>query len=200
MKANAFAPDSAAAVQNHTLTQPELDRARLYLEQTKIGILGSTRNLSAAQWSFKPGHDRWSIAEIVEHVIFVQDRVLGPIWETLENSREVALHPDHKQVDDIIVYQFPNRLSKFPAPAQPAGGLACSEALDRLLENYSRLNDYLEKPGLRLRSLEAPPLRAISSGAFERMDGYQWILATSAHTERHTKQILEVMAEPHYPI
>jgi len=28
------------------------------------------------------------------------------------------------------------------------------------------------------------------------IDGYQWILAASAHTERHTKQILEVRADP----
>jgi hypothetical protein len=31
------------------------------------------------------------------------------------------------------------------------------------------------------------------------MDGYQWVLATAAHTERHTKQILEVKSDPNFP-
>jgi hypothetical protein len=31
------------------------------------------------------------------------------------------------------------------------------------------------------------------------MEGYQWILAATAHTERHTKQILEVMADSAFP-
>jgi hypothetical protein len=31
------------------------------------------------------------------------------------------------------------------------------------------------------------------------MDGYQWILAAAARTERHTKQILEVKAEAGFP-
>jgi hypothetical protein len=30
------------------------------------------------------------------------------------------------------------------------------------------------------------------------MDGYEWILATGSHIERHTKQILEVKADPNF--
>jgi hypothetical protein len=32
------------------------------------------------------------------------------------------------------------------------------------------------------------------------MDGYQWILAAAAHAERHTKQILEVIANAAFPL
>jgi hypothetical protein len=31
------------------------------------------------------------------------------------------------------------------------------------------------------------------------LDGYQWILLISAHSERHTKQIEEVKADPNFP-
>jgi hypothetical protein len=31
------------------------------------------------------------------------------------------------------------------------------------------------------------------------LDGYEWILAAAAHSERHTKQILEVKADPNFP-
>ena len=34
---------------------------------------------------------------------------------------------------------------------------------------------------------------------FGALDGYQWILLLSAHSERHTKQIEEVKADPGFP-
>lgn len=54
----------------------DLDQGRLFLEQTRDGLAGATKLLTTAQWGFKPSPNRWSIAEIVEHVIAVQDRVV----------------------------------------------------------------------------------------------------------------------------
>lgn len=194
MTANAIAP---AAEQ--TLTPFELDRACLYIEQTKLGILGVLKNVSDAQWTFKPFAGGWSIAETVEHVVFVLDRVVGPVWDTLMGTAVIAVHPDFRQIDDLIIDRFPNRLTKFPSPAQPLGGMDRREALERLSENYGRLSERLQSTGIRQHALEAPPLRAITNGAYVSMDGYQWILAAAAHTERHTKQLLEIMADPGFP-
>jgi hypothetical protein len=158
--------------------------------------------LSEAQWKFKPAPDRWSIAEILEHIVLVQELALGPIREQLAKAPAASADRDYKQVDAIVVNQFPDRLTKFQAPeiVQPTGRWAPSAALDRLLKNYGRLGEYLEStPDLRQHRAPAPPLKAISKGAFESMDGYQWVLASAAHTERHTKQILEVKADPNFP-
>ncbi len=82
---------------------------------------------------------------------------------------------------------------KFPSPDQPTGRWTPAEASDRLLKNYARLGECLDSsPGLRQRLRESRPLKAVSKGAFDSLDGYQWLLAAAAHTERHTKQILEV--------
>jgi hypothetical protein len=67
------------------------------------------------------------------------------------------------------------------------------------LTNYARLTELLESPDLRQHMIEAPPIKAVSKGAFDSMDGYQWVLAAAAHTERHTKQILEVKADAKFP-
>jgi hypothetical protein len=32
-----------------------------------------------------------------------------------------------------------------------------------------------------------------------KMDAYEFVLLIAAHSERHTKQILEVKADPNYP-
>jgi hypothetical protein len=192
--------ETADPIVSHALTAAEIDRARLYLEQTRSGVAGAIRNLSEAQWTFKPDPGRWSIAEIMEHVLLVHERVLGPLQERLKAAPPAPPHPDYQRIDDIVIYQFPNRLTKVPSPIQVAGGLTHTEALRRLPANYARLQELLEStPDLRARSTDAPPLKAVTNGAYDSMDGYQWILAAAAHTERHTKQILEVMADPGYP-
>ena len=33
----------------------------------------------------------------------------------------------------------------------------------------------------------------------KKLDGYEWLLYIAAHSERHTKQIDEVKADPHFP-
>jgi multidrug efflux pump subunit AcrA (membrane-fusion protein) len=184
------------------LTQQELDQARLFLQQTQSALVGATKGLSEAQWKFKPAPDRWSVAENLDHIVLVQERVLGPILDQLANAPAPAADHDYVHVDAIVIHQFSTRLNKFPAPEfiHPIDQIAPGELLNRLSANYARLAERLvSTPGLRQHALEAPPLKAVSKGAFELMDGYQWILAAAAHTERHTKQMLEVMADPAYP-
>jgi hypothetical protein len=199
------APTLATAGQAATeqkLTAQELDQAREFLEQTHNAVRGATKGLSEAQWKFKPAPDRWSIAENLDHIVIVQERVLGPILDQLADGQAPPADGDYEQVDKIVINQFSNRLSRFQAPefVHPATQINPSELLNRLTANYARLAECLEsRPGLRQHVIPAAPLKAVSKGAYEVMDGYQWILAAAAHTERHTKQMLEVMAEPGYP-
>ena len=78
--------NAAVLTVEQTLTSSELDQARLYLQQTHDGMIDAIKGLTEAQGRFKPGPGSWSIAEIVEHVIFVQERILGPIREQLATA------------------------------------------------------------------------------------------------------------------
>ena len=197
------APSIAATpASEQQVTAQELDQARKFLEQTQNAVTGATKGLSEAQWRFKPAPDRWSIAENLDHIVIVQERVLGPILDQLANAPAPPADRDYQQVDRIVINQFSNRLARFQAPefVYPANEINPGELLKRLVANYARLAECLEsRLGLRQHVLPAAPLKAVSNGAYEVMDGYQWILAAAAHTERHTKQMLEVMAEPGYP-
>jgi len=195
-------PGQALAA-DETLTAQELDQARKFLEQTQNSVVGATKGLSEAQWRFKPAPDRWSIVENLDHIVIVQERVLGPILDQLADAPAPPADRDSEQVDAIVINQFSNRLARFQAPefVHPANQIIPNELLSRLAANYARLAECLEsRPGLRQHVLPAAPLKAVSNGAYEVMDGYQWILAAAAHTERHTKQMLEVMAAPGYPV
>jgi hypothetical protein len=206
MKANRVAIAVLAAVgltawaAELKVTPSELDRARLYLKQTQDEVVGATKGLSPAQWNFKPAPDRWSIAEIVEHMVLAQELILGPIHEQLSKAPAPS-EPNTKAVDDAVINLVPDRTAKFQAPdvLQPTGRWKPAVSMERLLKNYAQLKATLETPDLREHAIEALPLKAVSKGAYDSMDGYQWVLAAAAHTERHTKQILEVRAAPSFP-
>src|SRR5215469_14041169 len=111
-----------SAAVNQPLSASELDRARLYLEQTHNGVVGAIKLLSEPQWNFKPGADRWSIAETVEHIVFILEAVLGPIRDQLAAAPSAPVNPAYSQIDDIVIGRFPDRLAKFPSPQPPSGG------------------------------------------------------------------------------
>jgi hypothetical protein len=194
---------TATAAAAQMLTPEELEQARHFLKLTETAVIGATKGLSDAQWHFKPAPDRWSIAENLDHIVAVQERVLGPILNQLAEAPPPPEGWNYQAADSIIIHQFGTRLGRYSAPefVLPQGSTAPAELLRRLSANYARFAQILETtPGLRQHAIDSPPLKAISQGAFPVADGYQWILAAAAHTERHAKQMIEVMADPSYPV
>ncbi len=197
----AVSATSAVAIEN-SLTPSEVEQGNLHLSQTCAAALGSVAGLSETQWNFQPSPDRWSIAKILEHIVVVQERVLAMVKDHLPTGAPPPPDRNAQLIDAIVINQFPNRLTKANAPEflDPSGDCTLGDTRNRLLTNTRRLAECLETvPDLRHHVLDAPPLRFISKGEYTVMDGYQWILAASAHTERHAKQILEVKVDPGFP-
>src|ERR1700722_2947206 len=107
---------SAALASQETLTPAEIERANLYLDQTRNGGIGAIKGLSETQWRYKPSPDIWSIAQNMQHVTFVQERVLAILHDQLPNAPLSPEGRDCELVDAIIIHRFPNRLAKFQAP------------------------------------------------------------------------------------
>ena len=199
----AATPTPTDSASEKWLTEQELEQARLFLQQSQNTVIGAMKGLSEAQWRFKPAPGQWSIAENLDHIVIVQERVLGPVLAKLASDPAPFANRDYRAVDAIVVHQFPTRLVKFQAPefVRPVDQIEPQELVDRLKANYIRLMNYLEStPGLRQQAGEAVPLKAVSNGAYEVMDGYQWVLAAAAHAERHAKQMLEVKADDNFPV
>ncbi len=198
MSSNATA---AVAAPESTLTEAEFAQAKLYLAQTFSYLGGAIKGLSETQWKFRPAAGRWSIADNVEHALFVQDYVLGPRRDQLASAPPPPPGYPATAIDDIIMHQFPTRNASVKGPdfAEPSGNLAQDGLCARLKANYDRCLDFLSSSGLRDHVLEGLPLKIITGGKYEWMDGYHWLLAQAAHMQRHTLQILEVKAHPDFP-
>lgn len=187
------APASASS-----LSPDDLAQATELIAQTRNYMLGAIRLVTPNQWHSRPEGERWSVGQTVEHIVVIQDRVIGLLRQQLAAAPPPPSDQDATAVDAILLGGLTNRLRKFsaPPPTHPTGELERAFAEQRFRDNCAEFTDILTSvPGLREHALESPPLKAISNGAYSVMDGYQWILAAALHTERHTKQILEVLAQ-----
>lgn len=185
-----------------TLESADIDQARQYFCHTRNRVAEVTTGLSGAQWRFKPAPDCWSIAENLEHMVMAQERILGPLREQLAQAPAPPVDRDYQHVDAIVLDKIPDRSVKAKAPGfmQPTGSWTLPATLDRLFKNYQRLAEFVESTSdLREHVLESPPLKIVTNGAFQTMDGYQWALTVAAHDERHVRQILELKMHPNYP-
>jgi len=175
------------------ITSAERELATRYLAATRDLLVESLRGLSEAQWNFKPSADRWSIAETMEHMAIVEDRV-QEIVGNMSQAPADAPDRDTKQVDAFILTVIPMRHPRYKAPERvsPLAGRSGAQALDAFLQSRVKTAELLSAaPNLRGHVLPHP--------VFGPWDGYEWILAAGGHCARHTGQILEVKADPNFP-
>jgi hypothetical protein len=179
------------------VSQADKDRALQYLETTKTGVVNATKGLSDVQWHFKAAPDRWSIAEVVEHLAAAEDMLRGMTQEQVMKTPAIpARDPvELKKIDDGVLEQVPDRSHKIqaPEPLKPTNRFGSpAEAEKHFVESRATTEAFLKNTAdLRAHAVDSP------MGV--KLDGYEWMLLIAAHSERHTKQILEVKADSNFP-
>ena len=177
------------------VTKADRDSLVDHLKKTEAAFLKSIDGVSDAQWTWKSGPDRWSVAETSEHITKAEDLLRG----TVEGMMKAPAAPDvlakAKDKEELILKAIPDRTRKAqaPEPLIPKGTFATKAAL---IEAFK---------AARAKTLAiaggTSDLRAYGMAGFPigEVDAYQGILFLSAHTERHTKQIEEVKTTAGYP-
>jgi len=184
----------AAAAPAQELTQAEKDKALQYLETTKKGVLEATKGLSEAQWNFKPAPDRWSAAQVMEHIATAEDFIRGMLKEKIMMAPAGEPGRDVKKTDEGVLAMVPDRTTKLqaPEPLVPTNRFGSPEAsVKHFVDSRATTADFLKSTtGLRDHVADSP---------MGKLDGYEFVLLIAAHSERHTKQINEVKADPNFP-
>jgi hypothetical protein len=184
----------AAAVRAQDVTQAEKDKALQYLETTKKNVLEATKGLSEAQWNFKPAPDRWSVAQAVEHIAVAEDIIREMLKEKVMMAPAGDAGRDVKKADEAVLAMVPDRTHKAqaPEPLVPTNRFGSPEgSIKHFMESRATTEDFLKTAtGLRDHVADSP---------LGKLDGYEFVLFIAAHSERHTKQINEVKADPNFP-
>src|ERR1700720_1601766 len=145
----------AASARAQDVSQADKERALQYLESTKHGVLDATRGLSEAQWNFKSAPDRWSLAELIEHLAAAEDMLRGVTQEQIMKSPAVPARSaeDIKKSDEIVLTMVPDRSHKVqaPEPLKPTNRFGSpQEAQKHFVESRAATEEYLKStPGLR---------------------------------------------------
>lgn len=199
-----------------TLTKEDRDFGVQYLKETRRQLLDAVAALSDAQMKFKATPDKWSIAEIVEHLVNAENAVFAVTQQIVKTPLQAELQTLVKErvmkspvpvkgpgtngllvKDQTIILTATNRTTrKFqaPEPVAPRGKLtAKSDLVTAFTQARGRTITFLETTTEELRGHFA------EHWVLGVLDAYQWIMFVTAHSERHLMQLNEVKAAPGFP-
>jgi hypothetical protein len=178
----------------------ETDRKTVVLRlrdaRQMVGLAVS--GMTVEQSNFKPASEVWSVTEVIEHLTRSEDFLFEFLKNILENGKPLPDDqplPDPAEMDKKVLEGVADRTNKAKAPEQavPRGDYRhWEEALQAFSERRGKTTTFAEtfKGDLRRYFIESP---------MGKLDGHQWLLLMAAHTERHVKQITELMQHESYP-
>ena len=183
------------------LTKGERDQAMSHLHGTRKMVLDLIGPLSEAQWTFKTGPERWSIAECAEHITETENLLRGLIQQNAKQSpvdeaKRTAQAAKKEASAKAVLTAMTDRSKPVAAPGEirPTGRYATKAALVAMFNTRrDETIRYIETTDDDLRG------RFMKAGPTAERDLYDMILVISGHSERHLLQMKEVTAAPGYP-
>jgi uncharacterized damage-inducible protein DinB len=183
------------------LSKGERDQAMSHLHATRKQVLDLIAPLSEAQWTFKAGPDRWSIAECAEHITETERLLRGMIQQSakklpVDDAKRAERSSKKEASAKAVLTKMTDRSKTASAPGEirPAGRYPTKAALVAMLNTRrDETIRYVETTEDDLRG------RFFKTGPDQEMDLYEMILMISGHSERHLLQMKEVTAAPGYP-
>jgi hypothetical protein len=155
-----------------------------HLNSSREQLLNLVDGLTAEQWQFQPGEGRWSINQCLEHVVRVENRVLGNMQKKVGEGADEL---DQTRIDDsVLLNTVQNRAVRreAPEPVRPIGQwLNSDELLVEFGRSRQRTLDFAGSAPDNLRN------RFLPHAAFGHLDCYQWLLLLGLHSKRHAQQI-----------
>jgi len=181
----------------------ETDRGRILteLDASQKQFLDSISGLTPAQWTYKAGPDRWSIAEVAEHIVAAEPYIGGSVIKLVTESpadtaKAAKREPQNSKIDERLLVQLRDRNQKATAPGEitPKGIYKTpDEAEDAFKAARAKTVEFVKTSNADMRDHFYSPFPGTE------LDGVQGFLFLCGHNERHVEQIEEVKQSPNYP-
>jgi len=188
---------SQAQPTSGTLTAEERAAVVDQFVKSKQSFIDSIRGLNDAQWRFKPNPFKWSVAECAEHIILSEDFLFGVSQQMLKSPAQPRSAVTGQPPDEALLMRVADRSQRFlnPDALAPKGKFKTpDEAIAEFTARRDRHIEYARTTTDDLRAHFSP------GPGGTKLDAYQFLLLTAAHSARHTAQIKEVEANPKYPV
>ncbi len=161
-----------------------------HIDRTRARLIASVEGLGEERQKFSPAPDRWSVAELVEHLSIVEGNVVRLLEKLLGEAEEPDAGPGAAPApfaDPVSIEEFVERSRgvKIEAPERiRPTGLPLADSLARLKDSRAALHAL--RP--RLEGVDGHALR-FPHPAWGPLNLYQWLLFVGAHEDRHLAQI-----------
>lgn len=187
---------TSAGLWAQPLGTDERSTGMTHLYMSRMKFLNSIAGLSPEQLAFKASPERWSIAECAEHITLSEDLLFKMAERALAAPAVKRDSTEYLRVDQQVLKTMVDRSKKGTAPEalKPSHKWKTMEGMiTEFKEKRKKTLEWVERTDADVRG------RALPHPEFKELDAYQWVLLLSAHTERHTLQILEVKADKNFP-
>ena len=170
---------------------PRIREVLTYLDAQRAVLERAVAAMPPELRKRRPSPERWSVAEILEHIALVESQVSWLLATRLDAAGLGAERETSLVLPTLDLSRVLDRSRPVPASdsTQPRTGLDASSAELALTQARETLRaTILAADGLALTQLSAP------NPVLGPLNMYQWVLFTGAHEARHAEQVREIAA------
>ncbi|HEY6045241.1 MAG TPA: DinB family protein [Pyrinomonadaceae bacterium] len=171
---------------------PRIEEVINYLDGERATLRGAVERVPPELRNQQPGPDRWSVAQVLEHLGLIEKRVGLGMTNWMEEARNSSVGSETETAS--VMNSLPRQLivdrsrpRTAPEEVRPPGDIDARAAWE-VLENARETlrSAFLSGDGLALSEVVQPhPILG-------PINLYQWMLFVGSHEERHTAQIIEI--------
>ena len=172
---------------------PRIEELIEFLGAHRRGVYEAVAAVPASLRDRKPAPDRWSVAEVVEHLAIVEQRVAALLTMRVTTARASGVGPDPET--SSVVESYPNpgavidrsRRASSPSLVQPTGTVDATTGTRALVQAHAAMVSALQNAsGVCLTDImQTHPV-------FGPLNLYHFIVALGLHDQRHAAQIREI--------
>jgi hypothetical protein len=174
--------------------QPRTREVLSHLDNHRAALTEALDAVPVALRERRPAPNRWSVAEILEHLGIVEGGITQLLQKQVDAAR-AAGHGPERETSPVVPTVPVDRLLDRSAPltastrSQPSGTLSADAAWEALSHRRRALQELLlTVDGLALSEVIIPhPILG-------SLNVYQWLVFVGAHEGRHARQIREISA------
>ena len=166
------------------------------LAASEARLLDVVRGVTVAQASFRTGPERWSIAEVLEHLVVWEGFMLSAIRGALDTAATPEKQAEVAAKDSLVrgLATSRDKPLKSREAARPTGRWSdVGTMLGEFRVRRAQTVEFVESTQADLRS------HFFAHVTFGDLDCYQWLGVVGQHTLRHVEQIEEIKRDAGFP-
>jgi uncharacterized damage-inducible protein DinB len=171
---------------------PRIEEVINYLDGERATLRDAVESVPPELRDKQPGADRWSVAQVLEHLGLIEKRVGLSMTKWVGEARDGSLGPETET--SSVMNSLPRQLiidrskpRNAPEEVRPPGDIDAKAAWEVLEKAREELRSaFLSGDGLAFSKVVQP------HPVLGPINLYQWMLFVGSHEERHTAQIKEI--------